>query len=110
MGFPPQSGVQQNLDGAQPYSQVIGCLIQGGLDQRNGVATAPLPQGQFGLQPNDLRIASVGGSQVTNGFCLRGELSLSQPCANCSQCVPGRDRKSTRLNSSHVSISYAVFC
>src|SRR5699024_11992291 len=33
-----------------------------------------------------------------------------------SQCVPGKlayvkqDRKSTRLNSSHVSISYAVFC
>src|SRR5699024_12381342 len=26
-------------------------------------------------------------------------------CANC-----GKDRKSTRLNSSHVSISYAVFC
>src|SRR5207249_11263605 len=24
--------------------------------------------------------------------------------------APGRDRKSTRLNSSHVSISYAVFC
>src|SRR3989442_4462807 len=24
--------------------------------------------------------------------------------------VPGRDRKSTRLNSSHVRISYAVFC
>src|SRR5699024_12244750 len=24
--------------------------------------------------------------------------------------VDGRDRKSTRLNSSHVSISYAVFC
>src|SRR3989442_11925022 len=23
---------------------------------------------------------------------------------------PGRDRKSTRLNSSHVRISYAVFC
>src|SRR5438067_10092772 len=23
---------------------------------------------------------------------------------------PGEDRKSTRLNSSHVSISYAVFC
>src|SRR5690242_21205914 len=25
-------------------------------------------------------------------------------------CRPGRDRKSTRLNSSHMSISYAVFC
>src|SRR5439155_20760140 len=24
--------------------------------------------------------------------------------------VPGQDRKSTRLNSSHVAISYAVFC
>src|SRR6266496_5220002 len=24
--------------------------------------------------------------------------------------LPGRDRKSTRLNSSHVEISYAVFC
>src|SRR5437773_7334881 len=29
------------------------------------------------------------------------------------QCLPdgtGRDRKSTRLNSSHITISYAVFC
>src|SRR5699024_12803903 len=26
------------------------------------------------------------------------------------RCVPQQDRKSTRLNSSHVSISYAVFC
>src|SRR5690606_564739 len=26
------------------------------------------------------------------------------------QCLAGRDRKSTRLNSSHVKISYAVFC
>src|SRR5699024_11753256 len=25
-------------------------------------------------------------------------------------CIGGLDRKSTRLNSSHVSISYAVFC
>src|SRR6266511_525409 len=27
-----------------------------------------------------------------------------------SACWPERDRKSTRLNSSHVKISYAVFC
>src|SRR3989442_6069208 len=26
------------------------------------------------------------------------------------QCISGEDRKSTRLNSSHVRISYAVFC
>src|SRR5699024_12677182 len=29
---------------------------------------------------------------------------------DCGQCEAGKDRKSTRLNSSHVSISYAVFC
>src|SRR5436309_11059867 len=28
----------------------------------------------------------------------------------CSRGRAGRDRKSTRLNSSHVKISYAVFC
>src|SRR5438034_8870176 len=30
--------------------------------------------------------------------------------ASCSRCSSGRDRKSTRLNSSHTVISYAVFC
>src|SRR5207249_8078278 len=35
------------------------------------------------------------------------------PPPRCSRCSPTGgtiDRKSTRLNSSHVSISYAVFC
>src|SRR5690606_41461298 len=30
--------------------------------------------------------------------------------ASCDQWRSGSDRKSTRLNSSHVKISYAVFC
>src|SRR5258705_2215623 len=37
--------------------------------------------------------------------------ACSPPCASVS--APGaarRDRKSTRLNSSHLGISYAVFC
>src|SRR2546426_2004021 len=36
---------------------------------------------------------------------------LAQPSMNAS-CEPqsGQDRKSTRLNSSHLVISYAVFC
>src|SRR5690606_3918376 len=36
----------------------------------------------------------------------------AEPCGRCDNCT-GRhrsDRKSTRLNSSHVKISYAVFC
>src|SRR5258707_11000913 len=39
----------------------------------------------------------------------------SLPSAICSSslanaCCSGEDRKSTRLNSSHANISYAVFC
>src|SRR5256885_12808487 len=47
-----------------------------------------------------------------------GRLSLDKSFAACGQRDPGlaspaappRDRKSTRLNSSHLVISYAVFC
>src|SRR5207249_10496048 len=35
--------------------------------------------------------------------------SASRGCRGCRR-ARSRDRKSTRLNSSHVSISYAVFC
>src|SRR5699024_4156786 len=34
----------------------------------------------------------------------------TQNLKHYANMVPGIDRKSTRLNSSHVSISYAVFC
>src|SRR5699024_4253096 len=34
----------------------------------------------------------------------------SKPAAKAAAPAPEKDRKSTRLNSSHVSISYAVFC
>src|SRR6266511_5923237 len=40
--------------------------------------------------------------------------SRPAPCWRCcgsrARWVAARDRKSTRLNSSHVKISYAVFC
>src|SRR5699024_12244786 len=39
---------------------------------------------------------------------LQGKVSGVQITSNSG--APGGDRKSTRLNSSHVSISYAVFC
>src|SRR5690554_7365672 len=43
-----------------------------------------------------------GGVRVPNGTLNVG--------ANGEQYTPILDRKSTRLNSSHVRISYAVFC
>src|SRR6202043_4248921 len=36
--------------------------------------------------------------------------TLFQTPAGSTAAAPGADRKSTRLNSSHVRISYAVFC
>src|SRR2546429_6734541 len=43
-----------------------------------------------------------GGEQKRLGEHLAGEMPPA--------CADGRDRKSTRLNSSHGYISYAVFC
>src|SRR5438067_4825440 len=38
------------------------------------------------------------------------EKAVRRPRGSYSPAGDARDRKSTRLNSSHVSISYAVFC
>src|SRR5258707_7191849 len=49
--------------------------------------------------------------------CVAHEVEFVQFIPGCGQDVPGErspwgdtDRKSTRLNSSHANISYAVFC
>src|SRR5690554_7050604 len=43
----------------------------------------------------------VGGGDGVGGYAVHDVLEAGNA---------GRDRKSTRLNSSHVRISYAVFC
>src|SRR2546427_8071714 len=49
------------------------------------------------LKPESAIIGLQGGRDETRA-------------AACLQLEPGIDRKSTRLNSSHSQISYAVFC
>src|SRR5437762_6807824 len=62
------------------------------------------------LSPNDRKVLArlVRASQIINGIFLRqawaGNPSMLLDLAG------GEDRKSTRLNSSHRCISYAVFC
>src|SRR2546430_7353186 len=41
---------------------------------------------------------------------IQGSLDLEDAPAGLALCALRRDRKSTRLNSSHSQISYAVFC
>src|SRR5690349_22811341 len=53
--------------------------------------------------------SSRAGHEVT--VVDRGAEPASETSfANGGQISAGQDRKSTRLNSSHVEISYAVFC
>src|SRR5438874_7188910 len=50
--------------------------------------------------------AMTGGARVFSRIWT----SLRPPRSLASSFERNRDRKSTRLNSSHVEISYAVFC
>src|SRR6266853_5223934 len=48
-----------------------------------------------------------------HGPPARSARAVPSACPASHRCAParrGRDRKSTRLNSSHSQISYAVFC
>src|SRR5690349_24057399 len=42
--------------------------------------------------------------------CFSGDHALARRRRFAREARAGEDRKSTRLNSSHVEISYAVFC
>src|SRR3712207_7402925 len=62
--------------------------------------------GSYLLDPAHAQLAGYVG-----WFMNRRDAVLT--CANLSApqfCTAFRDRKSTRLNSSHANISYAVFC
>src|SRR5690242_21603663 len=66
---------------------------------------------QHGVTLTGIVSDSVCGSD--HGIKAPGDAECTRSCvelgAQCALMV-GRDRKSTRLNSSHMSISYAVFC
>src|SRR3712207_7615649 len=53
-------------------------------------------------------LASTGGSGMVIGVIVRNGQAFVPRAED--QVQQGEDRKSTRLNSSHANISYAVFC
>src|SRR5690625_6556281 len=77
-----------------PYTTLFRSVgDRGGRRARQGAARAQLPRGRRG-----------GGPQEAD---RRGDRRRPRSAAAGRGA---RDRKSTRLNSSHVAISYAVFC
>src|SRR5689334_18816886 len=76
---------------------------------RSTVTSAPLRQEITGSQPALAASArSSSASIVWSSAVRRCSVRDNQPVGRVS--VTAQDRKSTRLNSSHSSISYAVFC
>src|SRR5207253_5974853 len=77
------------------------------VDRRGSIEPLSLPARNYknlALSPDGQRLAvqiDEGNASIWIGDLLRGTLS---------PLTTGKDRKSTRLNSSHVAISYAVFC
>src|SRR5207249_9405943 len=69
-----------------------------------------LPADRQGAHPRRLRVPPFGGDALRvprQRPVLHGQLSEHDVQGDRGEV---QDRKSTRLNSSHVSISYAVFC
>src|SRR5437868_10632053 len=62
------------------------------------LATPPISRSKSRLAAMSKSLAGIGAQKT------------SKPPAPVSAMEMAIDRKSTRLNSSHVSISYAVFC
>src|SRR5699024_3650893 len=73
-------------------------------------------------QKTSLKVGVFGAEPWTNDMRLEMEADLDMHAVDiyglsevmgpgvANECVEAKDRKSTRLNSSHVSTSYAVFC
>src|SRR3712207_8998706 len=56
-------------------------------------------------------VVAVGGALHDGGVRAEGGVVHERPPVDLTEVDAGlQDRKSTRLNSSHANISYAVFC
>src|SRR5690606_41637410 len=67
--------------------------------------------GRFRFAALPALLGSGGGDLEGEGVVLQPNMDLAAMDELAEQQFLGqRDRKSTRLNSSHVKISYAVFC
>src|SRR5207302_11414656 len=99
-GTSPTATYTLSLHDALPISRdPCGTEGAGGLRE----AGTALRQGQPGCGA-----AGCGGNRVAGG-----EIEIAEDFAYLTGAylaLVQRDRKSTRLNSSHVKISYAVFC
>src|SRR3712207_6971677 len=80
-----------------PYTTLFRSLINASPDIRQQLFDARAMHPQEGLRHSPIKAVLLTNGDVDH---VAGLLTLRE----------GQDRKSTRLNSSHANISYAVFC
>src|SRR3712207_7099652 len=94
--------------------KMISDLVQEDPECRDAIAdllreVMPMSVGVF-VPPNwDMRYIETFGSTMLDVY-EQGMQSLEQKLRSAGVPFESLDRKSTRLNSSHANISYAVFC
>src|SRR5262245_66367429 len=79
------------------------------LDQYIVVVALPDIGRELGYSAHTLQSVISAYAAASAGFLLLGGRAADLT-GRRRVLVPGLDRKSTRLNSSHLGISYAVFC
>src|SRR2546430_12765299 len=97
------SGAHRDLPSSptRRFSDLVRCHE---ISHRMPIAMELPPATTARAQPDTFGAAADLTTACSATGALRIWVSIGMPC-NCS-----RDRKSTRLNSSHSQISYAVFC
>src|SRR3712207_1950142 len=109
--FPLLAGIDIYDDPKQAFDGVNVALLIGARPRSKGMERADLleangaifkPQGEAlnAGAADDVKVLVVGNPANTNALIA----------AHNAPDIPNEDRKSTRLNSSHANISYAVFC
>src|SRR5262245_63250981 len=74
------------------------------------VADLSLERADLAGEPADVGDHLLGNGCVIEGRIARDLVGDETRLLGGKQALGGLDRKSTRLNSSHLGISYAVFC
>src|SRR5699024_11880960 len=101
-------GVWVGIGGHDPAPSIEYKLVFGDIHHFRGrwVAATLQPRSRTCQEPKRCSVAVTTARRGLSG----GKICNASIQASTSLDASLRDRKSTRLNSSHVSISYAVFC
>src|SRR5699024_11377816 len=102
--FIAQHGAQKHLTDLS----ALPCLVIKERDHPFGVWQLRNKEGHHAIKVTGPLSSNHG--EIVHQWCLDGQGIALRSWWDVSENIASGDRKSTRLNSSHVSISYAVFC